>query len=50
MRDLAPNVVDAYLWLSTPGFESGACLGQRGGYGFHLSEALSLVRHANPRL
>ena len=40
--------VDAYLWLGTPGFESGACLGQGGGYGFNLTEAISLVKNAVP--
>jgi len=50
VRTSHPSVVDAYLWLNTPGFESGSCLGQGGGYGFRLSEAVSLVRHANPRL
>ena len=40
--------IDAYLWLGTPGFEAGVCLGQRGGYGFNLTEALSLVKNAVP--
>ena len=42
--------IDAYLWLGTPGFESGVCLGQSGGYGFNLTEAISLVRNAVPVL
>jgi endoglucanase len=41
--------IDAYLWLGTPGFESGGCLGQGSGYGFNLTEAVSLVRHAVQR-
>jgi endoglucanase len=45
-----PSVIDAYLWLNTPGFESGTCLGQGPGYGFYLGDALSLVRYANPGL
>jgi endoglucanase len=40
--------IDAYLWLGTPGFESGPCLGLRSGYHFWLQEAVSLVRNANP--
>jgi endoglucanase len=42
--------IDAYLWLGTPGFESGACLGQGTSYGFRLPEAISLVANANPGL
>ncbi|HSO99050.1 MAG TPA: glycoside hydrolase family 6 protein [Solirubrobacteraceae bacterium] len=38
--------IDGFLWLGTPGFESGACLGQNVGYGFNLTEAISLVRNA----
>jgi len=40
--------IDAYLWLGTPGFESGPCLGLRSGYHFYLQEAVSLVQNANP--
>jgi endoglucanase len=42
--------IDAYLWLGTPGFEAGACLGQGNGYGFNLNMALSLVKNAVPTL
>ena len=40
--------IDAYLWLGTPGFENGDCLGSGDGYRFYLELALSLVRFAHP--
>jgi endoglucanase len=44
--------VDAFLWLGTPGYENGDCLGYGAGapYTFYLQEAVSLVLHANPPL
>jgi len=42
--------IDAFLWLGTPGFESGKCLGEDTSYGFRLPEAISLVADANPPL
>jgi cellulase/cellobiase CelA1 len=44
--------IDAYLWVGSPGFESGDCLGlgANAPYTFYLQEALSLVRFANPPL
>jgi cellulase/cellobiase CelA1 len=44
--------IDGFLWLGTPGFENGDCLGYGTGapYQFYLQEAVSLVRNANPPL
>ena len=42
--------IDAFLWLGTPGFEAGVCLGQRQRLRFNLTEALSLVKNALPGL
>ncbi len=46
------RLIDAYLWLGTPGYEDGDCLGQGSGapYTFYVQEAISLVRFANPPL
>ncbi len=48
-----PNpFLDAFLWLGTPGFENGDCLGYGANapYTFYASEAVSLLRNANPGL
>jgi endoglucanase len=44
--------IDAFLWLGTPGFDLGRCvgLGLNAPYMFYLQEALMLVRNANPPL
>jgi endoglucanase len=41
--------LDAFVWLGTPGYEAGDCLGLGGGYTFYLRLAVTLARNANPR-
>jgi endoglucanase len=42
--------VDAFLWLGTPGYTNGRCLGYglHAPYKFYLALAVSLALHANP--
>lgn len=41
--------IDAFLWLDTPGYAAGTCVGHpSGGYAFYPDLALKMERNANP--
>lgn len=43
------KLIDAFLWLDTPGYAAGTCIGvPNGGYTFYPQLALKIVRNANP--
>jgi endoglucanase len=43
------KVIDAFLWLDTPGYAAGSCIGvPNGAYTFYPQLALKMVRNANP--
>lgn len=42
-------LIDAFVWLDTPGFAPGTCIGHpTGGYTFYPDLALKMERNANP--